>query len=166
MIEVILRKTIDHLGRRGDIVKVASGYARNYLLPHKLALTVTESNRNQIEREREVVEAREAEELQAAETQVARIEALECLFERRVGDTDNLYGSVTSTDIVEFLGNQGLEVEKRSIQLAEPIKILGEFNIPIKLYRDVTAHLRVQVVKEALDEVVENEQKAQSSSKT
>lgn len=157
MVEVILRKTINHLGHRGDVVKVANGYARNYLLPHKLALTVTESNRHQIEREREVVEARETEERQAAEAQIARIEELECLIARRVGDTDNLYGSVTSTDIAEFLDTQGLEVEKRNIRLAEPIKMLGEFNIPIRLHRDVTANLRVQVVKEILDEVVENE---------
>ena len=157
MVEVILRKTIDHLGRRGDVVKVANGYARNYLLPCKLALTVTESNRHQIERERGVVEARETEERQAAEVQVARIEELECLITRRVGDTDNLYGSVTSTDIAEFLSTQGLEVEKRNIRLAEPIKTLGEFNIPIRLHRDVTVNLRVQVVKEMLDAVVENE---------
>jgi large subunit ribosomal protein L9 len=146
--EVILREHVEHLGRRGDVVKVAPGYARNYLLPRKLALPVTESNRRQIEREKKVAEVREAEERQQAEAFASRLAQAEVVIARRVGETDALYGSVTTADIAEALAGKGLEVERRRIQLAEPIKQLGEFTVPVKLHRDVNADVKVQVVKQ------------------
>ncbi|MDE3153737.1 MAG: 50S ribosomal protein L9 [Acidobacteriota bacterium] len=147
--EVILREHIDNLGRRGEVVKVADGYARNYLLPRKLALPATEGNKKHIERERRIFEAREAEEKQAAEAVAARLAALECVIARKVGETEALYGSVTSADIADLLASKGVEIDKRKIQLHEAIKALGEFDIPVKLHREVTAHVKLQVVNEA-----------------
>ena len=146
--EVILREHVDNLGRRGDVVKVADGYARNYLLPRKLALTVTDSNKRQVDRERKVVEARETEERQTAEAMASRLTQTEIVIARRVGETDALYGSVTAADVAEALAAKGLEIERRRLQLAEPIKQLGEFMVPIRLHRDVTADIKVVVVKE------------------
>jgi large subunit ribosomal protein L9 len=146
--EIILREHVENLGRRGDVVKVADGYARNYLLPRKLALTVTESNRKQIERERKIVEARETEERQTAEALAGRLAQAEIVVARRVGEKDALYGSVTTADIAEGLAAKGLEIERRRIHLAEPIKQLGEFMVPVRLHRDVTADVKVLVVKE------------------
>jgi large subunit ribosomal protein L9 len=146
--EVILREHVDNLGRRGDVVKVADGYARNYLLPRKLALTVTEGNRKQIERERKVADAREAEERQTAEAFASRLAQIELSIARRVGETEALYGSVTSADIAEALAAKGLEVERRRIVLEEPIKQLGEFTVPVKLHREVTGQVKLTVVKE------------------
>jgi len=108
--EIILREHVENLGRRGDVVKVADGYARNYLLPRKLALTVTEGNRKQIEREKKVAEAVETEERQTAEAVATRIGQVEVVIARRVGETDALYGSVTSADIAEGLASKGLEI--------------------------------------------------------
>jgi large subunit ribosomal protein L9 len=147
--EVILREHVEHLGRRGDVVKVADGYARNYLLPRKLALTVTEGNRKQIERERQIAEKREADERVAAEAMAARLVGLEIAIARRVGETEALYGSVTSADIAEALAAKGFEVDRRRVQLAEPIKQLGEFDVPVRLHRDVTATVKVVVTREA-----------------
>ena len=147
--EVILREHVENLGQRGDVVKVANGYARNYLLPRKLALTVTEGNRKQIERERKVADMREAEERQGAEAIAARLADVEIAIARRVGETEALYGSVTSADIAESLAAKGFEIERRKIQLADPIKQLGEFQVPVRLHRDVTANVKVVVAKEA-----------------
>ena len=147
--EVILREHVENLGQRGDVVKVAAGYARNYLLPRKLALTVTEGNRKQIDRERKVADMREAEERQGAEAIAARLADVEISIARRVGETEALYGSVTSADISESLAAKGFEVERRKIHLAEPIKQLGEFQVPIRLHRDVSATVKVVVTKEA-----------------
>src|SRR5687767_3900537 len=124
--EVILREHVDNLGRRGDIVKVAEGYARNYLLPRKLALAVTESNKRQIERERKVLDAREAEEKGQAEALAQRLAQIEIEIPRRVGENETLYGSVTSADIANALHAKGFEIDKRKIQLSDPIKSLGE----------------------------------------
>ncbi len=146
--EIILRETVDNVGKRGEVVKVAAGYARNYLLPRKLALPVTDGNRKLIERERKVADAREAEERQTAEALAARINALELTIARRVGDTEQLYGSVTSADLAEGLSTRGLDVDRRKIQLVEPLKALGEVTVPVRLHRDVTAQLRVHVVKQ------------------
>jgi large subunit ribosomal protein L9 len=146
--EVILREHVENLGQRGDVVKVASGYARNYLLPRKLALTVTDGNRKQIERERKVADMREAEERQGAESVAARLAGVEIVIARRVGGTDALYGSVTSADIAESLAAKGFEIERRRIQLADPIKQLGEFQVPVRLHREVTANVKVVVAKE------------------
>jgi large subunit ribosomal protein L9 len=147
--EVILRTHVENLGRRGEIVKVAEGYARNYLLPRKLALLVNESNKRQIERERQVAEARELEEKTQAEAFAARLSAVEVAIARRVGgENDTLYGSVTSADIAHALEKQGFEVDRRKIQLADPLKQIGEFTVPIKVHREVTADVKVKVVKE------------------
>ena len=146
--EIILREPIENLGGRGDVVLVANGYARNYLLPRKLALPVTEANRRQVERERVAAEAREAVDRQDARSVAARIAAAECVIARRVGGTGTLYGSVTSADIAESLEGQQLVVDKRRIVLTEPIKELGDFVVPVKLHRDVTADLKVTVVRE------------------
>jgi large subunit ribosomal protein L9 len=146
--EVILREHVDNLGRRGDVVKVAEGYARNYLLPRKLALAVTEANRRQIERERQAAEARELEEKAQADAFAQRLSQQEIEISRRVGENDTLYGSVTSGDIAQALEAKGFEVEKRKIQLAEPLKALGDVTVPIKLHRDVTAQVKVKVVAE------------------
>ena len=146
--DVILREHVDNLGRRGDVVKVAEGYARNYLLPRKLALAVTEANKRQIERERKVAEAKDAEEKQKADALAARLSQTEVEIARRVGENDTLYGSVTSADIVHALETRGFTVEKRRITLPEPLKALGEFTVPVKIHRDVTAQVRVKVVAE------------------
>jgi large subunit ribosomal protein L9 len=146
--EVILREHVENLGRRGDVVKVAPGYARNYLLPRNLALAVTEGNKKIIARERKLAEAREAEEKQTAEALASRLAAAEVVIERRVGETEALYGSVTSADIAEALAAKGLEIEKRKIHLDEPIKAIGDFTVPVKLHRDVTAQVAVHVVKQ------------------
>ncbi|MGH9310184.1 MAG: 50S ribosomal protein L9 [Vicinamibacterales bacterium] len=146
--EIILREHIENLGRRGDVVKVADGYARNYLLPRKLALAVTESNKRQIERERKVFEAREAEEQQQAEALAQRLEQAEIEIARRVGENDTLYGSVTSADIAHALEAKGFQVDRRKIVLADPIKAIGEVAVPLKIHREVTAQLKVKVVPE------------------
>ncbi len=146
--EVILREHVEKVGRRGEVVKVAAGFARNFLLPRKLALAVTDGNRKIIERERKVADAREAEEKQVAEALAARIGQVEVSIARRVGETGHLYGSVTTADLAEALAAQGVEVDKRKIHLDEPIKAIGEFTVPVKLFRDVTASLKVHVVKQ------------------
>ncbi len=150
--EVILRRHVDHLGDRGDVVEVANGYARNYLLPRKLALESTGGNRRHVERERKIVEAHEAEEKMAAEALGTRLTALECEFSRRVGETDTLYGSVTTGDITVWLSEQGFDIERKRLQLAEPIKQLGEYVVPVRLHREVTIDFKVRVVKEGAGE--------------
>ena len=147
-IEVILREHVEHLGRRGEIVKVASGYARNYLLPRRLALAVTDENKRLIEREREKAEAREAGELMEAQALQTRLEAVELVIARRVGENDTLYGSVTSSDVAQALATRQLVIDRRKVQLAEPIKALGEHAVPVRLHRDVTATVKVRVVAE------------------
>jgi large subunit ribosomal protein L9 len=145
-IEVILKEHVDHLGRRGEVVKVADGYARNYLLPRKLALAVTENNKRQIERERARAETRDAEERRDAEALKARIEAVEVAIARRVGENQALYGSVTTSDIAEALAARDLTVDRRRLHLDDPIRSLGEFVVPVRLTRDVTADVKVKVV--------------------
>ena len=151
--EVILREHVDNLGRRGEVVTVANGYARNYLLPRKMAMLATEANRKIVDRQRKIFDVKEAEERSAAEAVAARIGELECVMARRVGETDTLYGSVTSSDIGDWLAAQGVVIDRRRMQLPEPIKQLGDHEVPIKLHRDVTATIKVKVVKdEAQDE--------------
>ncbi len=146
--EVILRDHVDNLGRRGEIVKVADGYARNYLLPRKLALVATEGNRKQIERERAKFEAKESEERKVVQSLADRLANVEIVITRRVGDTEALYGSVTSTDIAEALSAKGFDVDRRKLQLADPIKKIGAVDVPVKLHRDITATIKVKVVAE------------------
>ena len=146
--EIILRETVDHVGKRGEIVKVADGYARNYLLPRKLALKATEGNKKHVERERKIVEAREGEEKGRAAAIAVQLASVEIRIARRVGETEALYGSVTSGDIADFLKAQGFEIDRRKLILPEPIKTIGDHNVPLKLHREVTVPLTVRVVKE------------------
>jgi large subunit ribosomal protein L9 len=147
--EVILREHVESLGRRGDVVRVAEGYARNYLLPRKLALPVNDNNKRQIEREKKLAEARDMEEKSAAEAIAQRLGQIEIEIPRRVGEHDTLYGSVTSADIAQALHAKGFEVDKRKIGLPEPLKALGESTIPVKIHREVTAQVKVKVVPES-----------------
>jgi large subunit ribosomal protein L9 len=146
--EIILREHVEHLGERGEIVDVAPGYARNYLLPRKLALPATVGNKKHVERERRIVEAREAEAKAQAEAKAASIAAVDLTIARRVGDTNQLYGSVTAADIVELLTEKGFEVDRRKLILPEPIKATGDHKVPLKLHRAVTVSLVVHVVRE------------------
>jgi large subunit ribosomal protein L9 len=149
--EVILREFVDKLGKRGEIVKVSNGYARNYLLPRKLALPATEGNKKHVERERKKMDTREAEEKSQAEAIAARLASVDISIARRVGDTEQLYGSVTSADITEFLKEKGFDVDRRKLILPEPIKTIGEHDVPLKLHRDVTVPLKVKVVREGAE---------------
>ncbi len=144
--EVILREHVEHLGRRGDIVKVAEGYARNYLLPRKLALAVTDANKRQIEREKKVAEVRDAEEKAQAEVLAQRITETPIEIARRVGEQDALYGSVTSADVAHALQTKGFDVDKRKVHLPEPLKSIGEFTVPLRIHREVTAQITIKVV--------------------
>ena len=146
--DVILREHVDNLGRRGDVVKVAAGYARNYLLPRNLALAVTEGNKRQIERERKNAEARELEEKTQAEAFAKRLSEVEIAITRRVGEHDALYGSVTSADIAAALAAKGFDIDRRKITLHEPLKALGQVTVPVKIHREVTAQVQVSVVPE------------------
>ena len=150
--EVILRDHVEKLGRRGEIVKVSDGYARNYLLPRKLALRATDGNKKHVERERKIMESREAEEKGQAEAIAARLAAIDISIARRVGETEQLYGSVTAADITDFLKAKGFEVDRRKLILPEPIKAIGEFDVPLKLHREVTVPLKVKVVKEGAEQ--------------
>ena len=145
--EIILREHVDHLGKRGEIVKVADGYARNFLLPRKLALPATAGNKKHVERERRIMEARESQEKGQAEAMAVRLAAVDITIARRVGDTEQLYGSVTAADIVDFLKEKGFEVDRRKLILPESIKAIGDHNVPLKLHREVTVPLTVHVVK-------------------
>ena len=146
--EVILREHVDNLGKRGEIVKVADGYARNYLLPRKLALLATDGNRKQIERERDKFEAKETEEKKVAEGLAARMGNVEIDIARKVGENEVLFGSVTAADIAEALSAKGFEIDRRKLQLREPIKKLGEYDVPLKLHLDVVTAVKVKVVAE------------------
>jgi large subunit ribosomal protein L9 len=147
--EIILRDHVEHVGKRGDVVKVADGYARNYLLPKKLALPATEANKNWIARERKISEAREWEERVAAEALAERLVALDLQLARKVGDNDTMYGSVTNADIADLIKEKGFDVDRRKILLPDPLRTLGEALVPVKLHRDVTAQLKITIVKEA-----------------
>lgn len=145
-IEVILREHVEHLGDRGEVVKVASGYARNYLLPRKLALVVTEENKRQIARERVKADEKDAQEVVAARALAEKIGALELAIPRRVGENDILFGSVTSGDLADLLATRDVQVDKRKIMLTEALKSVGEHTVVIKLHRDVQAELKVKIV--------------------
>ena len=145
---VLLREDIDDLGARGEIVKVKAGYARNYLLPRKLAVQATASNVKQIEQERAALLKKEAKEKGTAEEQAAKMKSLRLSFTRKVGEHGILYGSVTSMDIVEALKERGYEVDRRRITLREAIKETGEFTVPVRLHREVTVEVPVEVTAE------------------
>jgi large subunit ribosomal protein L9 len=147
--EVILKEDIANLGHRGDVVKVADGYGRNYLLPRKLALQANEANKAVIEQMKASAARRAATEKAQAEQQVTKLEPFALSFTRKVGEHGHLFGSVTSADIAAELGRHGFEVDRRKIQLNEPLKSVGEFVVPIRLYREVTARVKVNVLAEA-----------------
>ena len=146
--EVVLRDHVENVGNRGEVVKVADGFARNFLLPRKLALLATPGNVKQVQRERVKLDAKEAEEKTSAEAIAARMSSIFVAISRRVGETEVLYGSVTSADIAESLAKQGFDVDKRKIGLREPIKKLGEVTVPVKLHREVVVQVPVKVVAE------------------
>jgi large subunit ribosomal protein L9 len=150
--EVILREHVDKLGSRGEIVKVADGYARNYLLPRKLALLATEGNKKQVERERTKFTAKEAEERKVAESLAVKIAAVEVVISRKVGETEALYGSVTAADIAEALSAKGFDIDRRKLQLVDAIKQAGEVEVPLKLHREVSVAVKVRVVAEGADQ--------------
>jgi large subunit ribosomal protein L9 len=145
---VLLREDIDDLGARGEIVRVKAGYARNYLLPRKLAVQATASNVKQIEQERAALLKKEAKEKSTAEEQAGQMKSLRLSFARKVGEHGVLYGSVTSMDIAEALKERGYEIDRRRISLREPIKETGEFTVPVRLHREVTIEVPVEVVPE------------------
>ena len=146
--ELILRDDVDKLGRRGDIVKVKDGYARNFLLPRGLGMAVTTANKAMIEKEKRAHEARLAKEKVEFESLAARIGGLRFVAPRKVGESDLLYGSVTGGDIAEFLKAKGIEIDKRKVLLDEPIKHLGEHEVKIRLHPEVQASLKLLVTKE------------------
>ena len=151
--QVLLREDIDNLGARGEIVRVKAGYARNYLLPRKLAVEATANNVRQIEGEKAALAKREAKERSTAELQASQLQKLTLKFERKVGEAGVLYGSVTSMDIAHALHEQGYEIDRRKIVLREPIKRFGNYNVPVRLHRDVTLELPINVLGEGGVEV-------------
>jgi large subunit ribosomal protein L9 len=146
--EVILKEDVNKLGSRGDVVKVAEGYGRNYLLPHKLAIEASKGNKAVVEQMKAASLRRSAKEKTQAEDLSKHFEGVTLSFTRRSGEADHLFGSVTSGDLAEALEKKGLTVDRRKIQLHEPLKTLGEFTIPIKLHKDVTTHVKVVIEKE------------------
>jgi large subunit ribosomal protein L9 len=149
MQKVILQEDIEKLGHRGDVVAVKPGYARNFLLPRKLAIEATLGNMKALERIRTSLAKKTATELEAAQKQAALINGVELRFTRKTGENDQMFGSVTSADIAEGLATQGFKIDKRHVQLADPLKALGEYPVTIKVFRDVTAQVKVYVEKEA-----------------
>lgn len=143
--EVILKEDINKLGHRGDVVKVADGYGRNYLLPGKLAIEATAANKAVIAQMKESAIRKSAKEKVGAEDLAAKLNAVVLTFERKAGENDHLFGSVTSADIAHALEAQGFEVDRRKIHLDEPLKTVGEFHVPIRLHREVTTHVQVNV---------------------
>jgi large subunit ribosomal protein L9 len=146
--QIVLKEDIEKLGRRGEVVKVADGYARNYLLPLGKALPATAGNLKVIDREKRRYVVRLTKEKEENEGLAHRIQALSVTLVRKVGESDVLYGSVTSGDVAEALAKEGIVVDKRRIQLPDPIKSLGIYAIPIRLHPEVTAEVKVWVVKE------------------
>jgi len=147
--EVILKEDVAKLGSRGDVVKVAEGYGRNYLLPRKLAIQANDSNKAVIVQMKAAAVRRSAKEKAQAEELAKQFEGVSLTFTRKSGENDQLFGSVTSGDLADALTKKSFNVDRRKIQLHEPLKTLGEFTIPVKLHKDVTAHLKVVIEKEA-----------------
>ena len=147
--EVILKKSVEGLGVPGDVLKVADGYARNYLLPMQLAVHATERNRRYLEHQKRVIDQQEAKDREQAREIAAQFAGVTCTLKRRAGENDRLFGSVTAMDVAEALRAEGLELERRFLDLAEPIRELGVFMVPVKLHTDVVIELRVVVEREA-----------------
>ena len=146
--KILLRQDVDDLGARGEIVRVRAGYARNYLLPRKLAVEATTTNVKQIEQERAALLKKEANERSTAQGQAELINKLVLEFKRKSGEQGALYGSVTSMDIAEALKERGFEIDRHRLHLREPIKRLGEFTVPLRLHREVSIDLQVKVLSE------------------
>jgi large subunit ribosomal protein L9 len=161
--EVILKEDVDNLGHRGDVVKVADGYGRNFLLPRKLAMQATLANKAVVEQMKVSAARRSATEKAQAEALVLKLEPLVLSFTRKSSEAGHLFGSVTSSDIAAELAAKGFEIDRRKIQLAEPFKSLGDFTVAIKLYREVVAHLSVKVVGEAASEAPAAEPQAEAA---
>ena len=146
--QIILQEDIDKLGNRGDVVTVKPGYARNFLLPRKLAVEATAGNLKAIERIRTSLAKKTATELEAAQKQAELLNGVALKFTRKTGENDQMFGSVTSADIAEGLAAKGFKIDKRQAQLGEPLKTIGEFPVTVKVFRDVTAQINVSVEKE------------------
>jgi large subunit ribosomal protein L9 len=159
--EVILKEDVINLGHRGDVVKVADGYGRNFLLPRKLALQATDANKAVIETMKSAAARRSASEKVQAEELLTKLEPVVLSFTRKTGDGGHLFGSVTSADIASALASQGFEIDRRKIALNEPLKSVGEFTVAVKLHREVTANIKVKVQAEASDEVAAAEPAAE-----
>lgn len=149
--KLILQEQVIHLGEPGDIVSVAPGYARNYLLPKGLACEMTPANLKQLEHKRKVWAAKQAQDVASAEALAERLGELELSVARKAGETGTLYGAVTNADAAELLAAQGIEIDRRQIVIRDPIKALGEFEIAVKLHHKVSARIRLEVVAEAED---------------
>ena len=149
--EVILKEDVPKLGNRGDVIKVAEGYGRNFLLPHKLAIEANAGNKAVIEQMKAASVRRSAKEKSEAEALAKQFDGLEISFTRKSGENDQLFGSVTSGDIAEALEKKSFHIDRRKIQVHEPLKTIGEFTIPVKLHKDVTTHLKVVIGKEAAE---------------
>jgi large subunit ribosomal protein L9 len=147
--QIILQEDVEKLGNRGDVVTVKPGYARNFLLPNKLAVEATRGNMKALERIRAALAKKTATELESAKKQAELLNLVSLRFSRKTGENDQMFGSVTTGDIAEGLKGQGFVIDKRQVQLVEPLKILGEFSVTIKVFRDVTAEIKVHVEKES-----------------
>jgi len=146
--EVILREDIDKLGNRGEVVKVASGYARNFLIPKKLAVAATESNKKIVEQERQAHLRKEAKLEGEAQDLAKLLNGVRVTISQKAGENDQLFGSVTSKDVADALAAKNFTIDRRKVQLDEPIKQLGEYKVPVRLHKDVTAEITVVVSKE------------------
>ncbi|HWX91065.1 MAG TPA: 50S ribosomal protein L9 [Terriglobales bacterium] len=149
--EVILKEDVPKLGSRGDVVKVAEGYGRNFLLPRKLAIEATSTNKAVIDQMKAASVRRSAKEKHEAEALAKQFEGLSVSFQRRSGENDQLFGSVTSSDIADALEKKSFHIDRRKIQLHEPLKSVGEFDVPVRLHKDVSAHVKVLIEKEAVE---------------
>jgi large subunit ribosomal protein L9 len=146
--ELILREDVENLGRRGDVVQVKGGFGRNYLLPRKLAMPVTPGARKVVEQEKAAAVKRDAREQSDAQQLSAMLGQVKLSFSRKAGEEGTLFGSVTTMDIAEALHKKGYEIDRRKVHLEEPIKLVGEVQVPIRLHREVTASITVEVVPE------------------
>jgi len=146
--EIILREDVQHLGKAGEVVKVRDGYARNYLLPHGLAYPATEGNKKRIVFEAQRVSTQRATERQTAEVAAQALASVELVFTMKVGEEDKLYGSVTAGDVQRLLEEKGIHVDKRKVDLAEPLRALGEYRVGLRIHPDVRPEILVRVVAE------------------
>ncbi len=146
--KVILREDVSNLGTAGTIVQVADGYARNYLIPRSYAIPATGNNLSQFEHERRMMEAKRAKRRKEAEVLKGKLERISCSISKKVGEQDKLYGSVTTQDIEKAFNSEGFQIDKKDILLAEPIKALGVYTVPIRVFEDITANTKVWVVRE------------------